>query len=446
MEPIQLIALIIFLVTIGLIIWGKVDRAGIGIIGVVLMVLLGVMRETEAFMFVDWNVIAILFGIWIIAIYFGKTGIPQYLAITMLRVSRNNIALFLILLGVISAFISMFVDNVVVILMMVPVVLHVTQKMKLACFPFIIFIGLSANFMGTALLLGDLPPQMLHSVAGIEFPEFIWQAGRPSSFIILTVTYLLTAFLFYRFKFRKMYAGRAINNTAIEEMAVANPMEHIKNKKFAVVVVAVFCATILGMAFRELTGLHLGFIAITGALALVLIMETFKKKLGNHSFEEVIGELDWRALLFYVALFILVGGINHVGLIKLIANVMVSYVQSNFIGGATLIYWVTAPIVGIIEHDAYILTFLYIIRDLAASANINPWPLWWLVLWAGTLGSNLTVAGAPALFVAMNCCEKEDCAKVSLKQFFSYTIPFVAITLVICFVLALFIWIIPFAP
>jgi len=445
-EPIQLIALIIFLVTIGLIIWGKVDRTGIGIIGVVLMVLLGVMRETEAFMFVDWNIIAILFGIWIIAIYFGKTGIPQYLAITMLKVSRNNIALFLTLLGVISAFISMFVDNVVVILMMVPVVLHVTQKMKLASFPFIIFIGLSSNFMGTALLLGDLPPQMLHSIAGIEFPEFIWQEGRPSSFPILTVTYLLTAFLFYQFKFRKMYAGIAINNTAIEEMAVANPMEHIKNKKFAVIVVAVFCATVLGMAFRELTGLHLGFIAITGALALVLIMETFKKKLGNHSFEEVIGELDWRALLFYVALFILVGGINHVGLIKLIANAMASYVQSNFIGGATIIYWVTAPIVGIIEHDAYILTFLHIIRDLAASANINPWPLWWLVLWAGTVGSNLTVAGAPALFVALNICEKEDCAKIDLKQFFGYTIPFVAITLVICFVMALFIWIIPFAP
>ncbi len=85
MEPIQLVALIIFLVTIGLIIWGKIDRAVIGIIGVVLMVLSGVMDETEAFMSVDWNVIAILFGIWVIAIYFGESGIPQYLAITMLR-------------------------------------------------------------------------------------------------------------------------------------------------------------------------------------------------------------------------------------------------------------------------------------------------------------------------------------------------------------------------
>lgn len=444
MEPIQLIALIIFLVTIGLIIWGKVDRVGIGIIGVVLMVLFGVMKETEAFMFVDWNVIAILFGIWIIAIYFGKTGIPEYLAVIMLMVSRNNIALFLILLGVISAFISMFVDNVVVILIMAPAILYVTKKMKLPSFPFIIFIGLSANFMGTALLLGDLPPQMLHSVAGIEFPEFIWQMGRPSSFPILTATFMLTAFLFYQFKFKKMYAGRSINNTAIGEIAVANPMEHIKNRKFAAVVMAVFCATILGMALRPLTGLYLGFIAVSGAFTLVLIMEIFQKKLGNPSFKEVIGELDWRALLFYVTLFILVGAINHVGLIKMIANSMASYVQGSYILSATILYWVTALTVGVVEHDAYILAFLYIIRDLAASANINPWPLWWTVLWAGTLGSNLTVAGAPALFVALNICEKEDSCKIGLKQFFSYTIPFVVITLAICFVLGLVIWIVPF--
>lgn len=445
METMQLIALIIFLVTIGLIIWGKVDRAVIGVIGVVLMVLLGVMEETEAFMFVDWNVIAILFSVWIIAIYFGKSGIPHYLAVTMFRISRNNIALFLILLGVISAFISMFVDNVVVILMMAPVVLYVTKKLKLASFPFIIFVGLSANFMGTALLLGDLPPQMLHSVAGIEFPEFIWQMGRPSSFFILGATYFLTVLLFYQFKFRKMYAGSTIDNTAVGEMTLTKPAEHIKNKKFAVIVLGVFFATVLAMSFRQLTGLHLGFITLTGAIVLVLIMEIFHQKLESPSFEEILGELDWRALLFYITLFILVGGINHVGLIKMIADAMAPYIQGNLIVGTTMLYWVTAPIVGIVEHDAYILAFLYIIRDLAASANINPWPLWWAVLWAGTLGSNLTVAGAPALFVAMNICEKEDSCKIDLKQFFSYTLPFVAITLVICFILALVIWVIPFA-
>ncbi len=445
METIQIIALAVFLVAIGLIIWGKVDRAVTSIIGVVLMVWFGVMTETEAFMFVDWNVIAILFSIWIIAGYFGKSGIPQYLAVTMLRVSRHNIALFLTLLGVLSAFISMFVDNVVVILMMAPVVLYVTKRMKLAFFPFIIFIGLSANFMGTALLLGDLPPQMLHSVAGIEFSEFIWQMGRPSSFIILTITFLLTAFLFYQFKFKKMYASSDIDDTAIGELATANPMEYIKNKKFAVIVMVVFLATVISMAFRQFIGLQLGFIAFTGMIILVLIVEIFRRRLESPDFEEIIDDLDMRMLFFYITLFALVGGIDHVGIIKMIAAAMVPYIQDNFILGTTIVYWVTALIVGIVEHDAYILAFLYLIRDFAASANINPWPLWWAVVWAGTLGSNLTVAGAPALFVALNIAEKEDSTKIGVKQFFSYTIPFVAASLVITFILTLVIWIIPFA-
>jgi Na+/H+ antiporter NhaD/arsenite permease-like protein len=101
--------------------------------------------------------------------------------------------------------------------------------------------------------------------------------------------------------------------------------------------------------------------------------------------------------------------------------------------------------VGIVEHDAYILVFLYLIQDLAASANINPWPLWWAVLWAGTLGSNLTIAGAPALFVAQSICEKEDSCEIDLNQFLSYSVPFVVITTVTCFILALIIWIIPFS-
>ena len=445
MEPMQLTALVIFLVIIGLIIWGKIDRAVVGLVGVALMILLGVMNPPQAFMFVDWNVIAILFSIWIIATYFGKSGVPQYLAITMLRVSGNNIAVFLTLIGVLAGFISMFVDNVVVILMMAPLVLHITKKLKLASFPFIIWVGLGANFMGTALLLGDLPPQMLHSVSGIEFPEFIWQMGRPSSFIILTITFLLTAFLFYQFKFKKMYSGVTVNNTALMEMANSKPMEHIKNKKFAAVAVGLFLMTILAMAFRQLTGLPLGFLALLGMIVLVLVMEIWGKKLESPGFGEILGEVDWRALLFYIALFILVGGINYVGIIKMVADAIAPFFQGSLIAGTTALYWVTAPIVGVVEHDAYILVFLNLIRDMAASASMNPWPLWWALLWAGTLGSNLTVAGAPALFVALNICEREDSRKIGLKQFFSYTVPFVVITLVITFILLLIFWVIPFA-
>lgn len=445
MEFTPLIALIVFVVTIGLIIWGKLDSTVVGLAGVALMVLLGVMSESQAFYFVDWNVIAILFGIWIIAIYFGKTGIPQYLAVIALRVSGNNIAIFLALIGFIAGFLSMFVDNVVIILMMAPVVFHITRQMKLPSFPFIIIVGLSANFMGTALLLGDLPPQMLHSVSGIEFSQFIWQMGRPSSFILLMITFILTLFFMYHFKLKKLFSASNIDTAVINKIARSDAGDYIKNKKFTVVSVGLFLATILAMAFRQELGLLLGFIALGGMITLVLINEIFRKQLKGPSFEEVIGELDWRALMFYIVLFILVGGINHVGLINAIAGVLAPYFQYNPIVGATLLYWVTAPIVSVVEHDAYILVFLYLIRDIAATTGITPWPLWWALLWAGTLGSNLTIAGAPALFVAQSVCQKEDSCKINIKEFLSYSAPFVIFSLVIQYVLLMLFWVIPFA-
>jgi len=442
MESIQVVTLVLFLLFIGLIIWGKWDRAGVGLVGTVLMVILGIMTETEAFNFVDWNVIAILFGIWVIAAYFGRSGVPQYLAVTVLKLSRNNVAIFLALIGVVSGFITMFIDNVVVVLMMAPVVLHITKKMKLNSFPFLIFVGLCANFMGVGLLIGDISPQMLHCVAGIEFNEFIWMMGRPSSFPLLTITFILTVLLMYRFKLRKLFGQ---NNAAIAEMTAVNPKEYIKNKSFAAVTVGVFLATVVGMSFRQKLNFHLGFIAISGMVVVVLINEVFSKRLESPSFESIIKEIDFRALLFYIGLFILVGGLNHVGVIGMVASALAPYFQQNLILGVTLLFWVTAAIVAIVEFDAYILAFLYLIKDLCGCGGMNPWPLWWALVWAGTLGSNLTVAGAPALFVAQSICEREENHKVHLKEFLSYSGPFVGISLLIQFIWTMLVWVLPFA-
>jgi Na+/H+ antiporter NhaD/arsenite permease-like protein len=97
-----------------------------------------------------------------------------------------------------------------------------------------------------------------------------------------------------------------------------------------------------------------------------------------------------------------------------------------------------------LEHDAYILTLLYIIRDLGETHGIQVWPYYWAILWAGTLGSNLTIAGAPALYVAVSVGEKEDGEKFSLRQFFSYTVPYVLLSLVFCYILMVLVWVLPF--
>ncbi|MEM2210197.1 MAG: SLC13 family permease [Nitrososphaerales archaeon] len=430
----QLIALVIFIITVSLIICGKIDRTVIAIIGVILMVITGVMDEVRAFQFVDWNVIAILIGIWIIAGYFSKTGIPEYLAIKTFKLSKKDLAIFITLLGILSGFVSMFVDNVVVILMFTPMIFHITNKLKLDSFPCIMFVGLCANFMGTALLLGDLPPQMLHSVTGIEFLEFIWFQNKPSSFIILTITFIFVILFFYISKFKKIFSSIKVNFDSLED-------PHIKDKKFAIINVSLFISTIIAMSLRALIGVKLGFIALTGAIISILILESLKERkvIECPSFDDILLSLDWKAIFFYASLFSLVGGLEYVGILNMLAEALKQYFTSPLIG-TTILYWVTTPIVGIVEHDAYILTFLYTIKDLA-KFGIDPWPYWWALVWAGTLGSNLTVAGAPALYVVVRIYEKNAGKRVALKDFFNYSIPYVIISSIICYLLLLLIWV-----
>jgi Na+/H+ antiporter NhaD/arsenite permease-like protein len=429
------IALAIFLVTIVAVIVNVVDSAVAALLGVVAMVVAGVMTEVDAFQLVDWNVMAILVGVWIIAGYFGKTGVPSWLSVQALRLSGGRAGLLVMILSLLAGVISMFVDNVVVILMMAPVALPLARALKLPITPVVLMIGFSANFMGTALLLGDLPPQMLHSVSGAEFMDFIWQHGRPSSFPILMVTFAITLAAMYAYGFRA--GGR--RPVDVEKLGIET---HVPNKLFAGVVVGWFLLTVLGMALRQVLGFKLGFIALTGAVTLVLLLEILGKRVDAPDFEEILGELDWRAILFYMALFALVGALEKAHILDALAVALKPLFVDSLALGATLLFWITVPIVGIVEHDAYILTFLYTIKDLQA-AGVNPWPLWWILVWAGTLGSNLTVAGAPALFAALNICEREEKRRISLREFLSWSVPFTLVACAVCYLFAMLIWVLP---
>ena len=435
------ITVVIFVVTILTVVAGIIDSSVAAILGVLAMVWVGTMTEADAFNAVDWNVLAILVSIWIIAGYLGKTGIPEWLSVKALVLSRGNGALLVMILSMLSGIISLVVDNVVVILMMAPVAIPIVRHLNLPLAPVILMIGFSSNFMGTALLLGDLPPQMLHSVSGIEFMEFVWQDGRPSSFPILMVTFVLTLVFMYFVGFRSSAGKGSETAGATTEL----PFDaSIPDKLFATIVVTGFFATITAMALREYLGFQLGFIALTGAMVLILVVEGLGHRLKKPDFEEILQELDWRAIFFYIGLFALVGGFEKTHLLQDLANFLAPLFKENLIAGASLLYWVTVPIVGVVEHDAYILTFLYMIRDLGAQ-GVEVWPLYWMLVWSGTLGSNLTIAGAPALYVALNIVEREDKRKVPIREFLKWSISFTVAASVLCFVIGMFIWVVPFA-
>jgi Na+/H+ antiporter NhaD/arsenite permease-like protein len=241
-----------------------------------------------------------------------------------------------------------------------------------------------------------------------------------------------------------MYVYGFRGHKRVTDLGALGVEAHIPNPLFATVVVVWFLGTVVAMSMREHIGVQLGFIALTGAISLVLVLTLLGDRVKASNFEEVMQELDWRAIFFYIALFALVGGLEKSHILDKLAQAIKPIFIENYALGATLLYWLTVPIVGLVEHDAYILTFLYTIKDMA-QGGIEPWPLWWMLLWSGTLGSNLTIAGAPALYVALSLGEKEEGRKVSLREFLAWSIPFTLVCSVICYVLGMLIWVLPYA-
>jgi Na+/H+ antiporter NhaD/arsenite permease-like protein len=242
LETTQWLTLAIFAITILAVVTNIIDSTLAALIGVTVMICLGVMTDEDAFKYVDWNVMAILVSIWVIAGYFGKTGVPSWLSVQALKLSGGRPGLLVMILTFLAGVISMFVDNVVTILMMAPVALPLARALGVPAAPVILMIGFGANFMGTALIIGDLPPQMLHSVAGAEFSDFVWQFGRPSSFPILMLTFVVTLGAMYAYGFR----GRK----RITDLGALGVDAKIPNPLFATVVVAWFIATVVAMSMR----------------------------------------------------------------------------------------------------------------------------------------------------------------------------------------------------
>jgi len=445
-------ALAAFSATILAVITGIIDRSVAALVGAAVMVWAGAITEVEAFLSVDWNVIVTLLSVWVLAGYFGRTGIPEWMAARAVRLSHGRPSALLLILCALAGILSILIDNVVVILMLAPVALPIVRGLELPLVPALLMIGFCANFMGAPLLLGDLPPQLLHSVSGAEFLDFIWQFGRPSSFPILLVTFAGTLAVLYGAGFRALRprAIPVVAAVALEPREAANPGPRmpadgpIRDRAFALVVLIAFLATLVAMAFRQGLGVKLGFIAASGALSLIVVLEGFGGRSTRPAFAEVVGELDWRVVFFYVGLFALVGGLEKNGLFDHLAAQLAPLFARDPTLGATLLYWVTVPIVGVVEHDAYILTFLHTIGDLSEQ-GVEPWPLWWMLLWSGTLGSNLTVAGAPALYAVTSFCEREEGRRVRLGEFLTWSVPFVLVSSGICYALGLLVWVLPYA-
>ncbi|MEN2999442.1 MAG: SLC13 family permease [Acidilobaceae archaeon] len=419
-------ALLVFLLAILAIIFLPLERSLVAFAGLILMVLFSASYSfVDAFKAVDWNVMMILLGMWILSGYLSKSQLPEYIVYEAARRTRSYAA-FLLSLALIASFTTLFVDNVLVILLFGSLAVRAAVTAGRDPLTASMIVGLAANYMGTGLLLGDLPPQLLHSVAGAEFLDFIWFRNTPGSLFLLTLSFLITLALFYR----PWFSGRQAS------VEVGRPKGF--DTLTASVTVGGFALFVLLASARPLLGVELGAIAVSVAIGVATLLETIRTygKREVPSFEDVLRDMEWRVFLFYATLFGLVGGLKKGGVIESFSELIHSSLLAEPVLSFGAVYWLTATISSFVEHDAVILVALVTVKEAAQGFALDPWPFYWAIVWAGTLGSNATITGAPALYLSLLLAEKEK-GRVSWREWMRITVPFTLVSLAVHFALSL---------
>ncbi len=414
------LSIIIFVGVYALIIWDKFDRAVIALSGAMLMVLLRVLNQEEAFAAIDYNTIGLLVAMMIIVMIMRRTGIFEYLGIRMVKASKANPFRLLILVCITTGVLSAFLDNVTTILLILPIVLSTTEELKVDPIPFIISAIFASNVGGTATLIGDPPNIMIGSQTGLNFVDFLINDAT-IAFPILFVTSFLFAFIYKK----SLVADPALKEKVMELDEKAAIKDHFLLKKCLVV----FALVILGFLFHGALHFESSTIALTGAVILLFVS-------GIDS-ELVLIEVEWKTIFFFSGLFILVGGIEATGVISMMAKLVIEMTGGDLFLTAMAILWVSAIASAFIDNIPFVATMIPLILQMGQMTDINVTPLWWALSLGACLGGNGTAIGASANVVAIGMAEREG-FRITFGHYFKIAFPVMLITIVLSTIYIIF--------
>ena len=402
-----------------------IHRTSVVIFGALILViaslLVGSIHPKETLHFVieviDFNTIGLLLGMMIIVAILGETGIFNWVGVKAIRLSKGNLWKLMLILCVFTAITSMFVDNVTIILLMVPVTLTIFRAIKISPIPFILGQTLSCNIGGAATLIGDPPNIIIGSAANIDFTSFFLNMAPP-----ILVTFLLGMVLL-NIIFRKEL--KTIVNISRKFKAV-DEESLIKDKSLLQNCIIVLAGVIFLFVIHGAIGIEVSIIAVGGASTLLIITRAHVEK--------ILREVDWSTLIFFAGLFVVVGVLEEAELVALLAKILIGITGGEPWITFHAVIWISAIASGFIENIPFTTTMVPIIEILNSSNSIsslfgglNISPLWWALALGAGLGGNGTWIGSSAGVVAIGISLKYG-HKISFIRWFKIGFPFMILT------------------
>ena len=390
----------------------------------VLFVLTGMLPVGQILRSLDFNVLLMIGGTMGLVQLFIDSHMPERLA-DMIMERVPNVRWAAVALSLFAGVISAFVDNVATVLMTAPVAIEICKKLKTNPVPFIIAIAVSSNLQGAATLVGDTTAIMLGSALHMSFLDFIWYRGKPGMFFMVELGAVLSACIVY-FSFRKETGAipRAGKITEVED--------YVPTVLLVGTIGLLIIASFLPFDLPEETN---GLICMT-----LLILGLIYNYIRNRTPDAVLGPLkaiDLETLGLLVGLFLMIGGISHMGVITALAQLLAKLGSGRPFLMYTIIVWASVLISAFIDNIPYVATMIPVIAGIAAEMGMDPTALYFGLLSGATLGGNCTPIGASANITGIGILRREGHA-VSNRDFYRIGIPFTLSAIVPAYIL---IWI-----
>lgn len=379
----------IFVIAYIMIVSEKINRTVVALFGALLMILFHIISQEAALENIDFNTIGLLIGMMIIVNIIKRTGLFQYLAILMAKLAKGNPMKIMLYFSIITAVASGLLDNVTTILLIVPVSLVISDSLKINPIPFIIAEIMSANIGGAATLIGDPPNIMIGSFTGLGFLDFIINLA-PLMIVVFTVNIVLIKFIYRK--------SLKVNAKERESLMELDPGKAITDKKLLIQSLIILFFTIAGFTIAEFVGLESASIALFGATALLLVCRIDP--------EEVLMDVEWGTIFFFGGLFVLVGSLESIGIISMLAEKLLNITQGDIGVTTILILWSSSILSSVLDNIPYVATMIPLVNEMESISVGNYEPVWWALSIGACLGGNGTIIGASANVVARGIVER----------------------------------------
>ncbi|NLI97492.1 ArsB/NhaD family transporter [bacterium] len=421
------VAIAIFVASYIAIATEKIDRTVVALVGAALMLIVGSIDQADAFLHIDLNVIFLLAGMMIIVNIIKRSGLFEWLAISSAKLSKGRPLLLLIVLSLLTAVISAFLDNVTTVLLIAPITLLIAGTLRVDPLPFLISEALASNIGGTATLIGDPPNIIIGSAAKLGFNDFIIHL-TPIVMLVLVVFLLSSTFLF-----GKELRSRTPNVAALNDL---NARKAIRDKYLVWKSLAILGIVIVMFVLHEALHLMPATIALGGAGLLLLASQLPPREKKTDPIETILAEIDWHTLFFFIGMFIMISGLESTGVIKELLRIIIAANMGKVFLLSMIILWGSALLTFVTSSVPFVIAMLPVIRGLASQGVQPIEPLWWALALGACLGGNGTLIGAAANMVIAGISNKSG-HKISFWAFAKKGMPTTIISLILS---SIYIW------